>query len=80
MSFIEVKQKKIMLKKENKMLSKQFITTEPTKYMLVCIFLLVCVRVCMCVCVCRYIYVCVYMLVYIYMCMYVGIYSTHMKL
>ena len=35
MSFVEVKQKKKkkkMLKKENKIFSKPFVTTEPTKY------------------------------------------------
>ena len=32
MSFVEVKEKKEMLKKENKIFRKQFITTEPTKY------------------------------------------------
>ena len=31
MSFVEVKQKK-MLKKEKKIFSKQFVTTKPTKY------------------------------------------------
>ena len=31
MSFVEVKEKK-MLKKENKIFSKQFVTTEPTNY------------------------------------------------
>ena len=32
MSFVEVKQKKEILKKENKIFRKQFITTEPRKY------------------------------------------------
>ena len=33
MSFVEVKEKKKeMLKKENKIFSKQFVTTEPTNY------------------------------------------------
>ena len=32
MSFVEVKQKKGILKKENKIFRKQFITTEPMKY------------------------------------------------
>ncbi len=32
MSFVEVKQKKEILKKEKKIFSKQFVTTEPTKY------------------------------------------------
>ena len=32
MSFIEVKQKKEILKKEKKIFSKQFVTTELTKY------------------------------------------------
>ena len=34
MSFVEVQDKKknVMLKKENKIFSKQFVTTEPTKY------------------------------------------------
>ena len=31
MSFVEVREKK-MLKKENKIFSKQFVTTEPTNY------------------------------------------------
>ena len=35
MSFVEVKQKKKeILKKGNKIFSKQFVTTEPTKYVL----------------------------------------------
>ena len=32
MSFVEVKEEKEMLKKENKIFSKQFVTTEPTNY------------------------------------------------
>ena len=32
MSFVEVKEKKEMLKKENKIFSKQFVSTELTKY------------------------------------------------
>ena len=32
MSFVEVKQKKVMLKKEKKIFSKQSVTTELTKY------------------------------------------------
>ena len=32
MSFVEVKEKNVMLKKENKIFSKQFVTTEPTNY------------------------------------------------
>ena len=32
MSFVEVKQKKKYWKNKNKIFSKQFVTTEPTKY------------------------------------------------